>query len=147
MIATTNHGASSIPKGRPPGAAHWWRDGLTSLPRGIRIALGTIGILFLVLGVWVRLQALYLSGQIILVIAVLVAAGYALTFLAHGALYATGIGLLLLSIPELLHYYFYADNGGYIDAISAVLCIGVGTGCLIRFAGRKKSPTTLGLTR
>jgi hypothetical protein len=86
----------------------------------------------MVFAVWARLQALYLSERVLVVFALLMAAGFVLVLLAQGWLRATGLTLLLLSAPELMHYYAYGLNSTYAGIVFAVVCFVAGLICLMR---------------
>jgi hypothetical protein len=102
------------------------------MPPILRFALHLAGGGLMLLGVWGRLRALYLSEKVLIAFVLLVAGGYVLVALARGVLRASGLALLMLSIPDLLDYYQYGANGRFVGIAVAVLMMAAGIACLVR---------------
>lgn len=121
----------------------WWRAGISSWPAAIRAVLHILGVALMVFSVWARLQALYLSERVLIVFVLLMAAGFVFVLIARGVLRATGLTLLLLSVPELMHYYAYGLGSNYLGIALSVVCFVAGIVCLMRASTRNSTISVL----
>lgn len=127
----------------PNATLRWWRTGISSWPVAVRAVLHVFGGAVMVFAVWARLQALYLSERVLIVFVLLMVAGFVLVLIARGVLRATGLMLLLLSVPELMHYYAYGLGSNDVGIVLSVVCFVAGIVCLLRASSQDSTISVL----